>query len=291
MLCKQEITLASDPYLKKASCWYDSETEITARILYFHGGGLLFGSREDIPLLHREFLTRKGCLLIACDYPLAPNAKIELILHDVCASINTSRSITQFSQTACLPYFLWGRSAGAYLVLLAASSGALSVPPAGILSYYGYGFFMDGWHTSPTPFYQTLPAVSDSCLERLPAGLSADGALERHYSAYIYARQSGRWKDLFFSGKDKVFYSRYSLQSAASLPAPLFCAHSIGDPDVPYQEFMELCRRFHAAQYIAPCSAHDFDQDTASDFTKELLEATSAFIASCMGGIHCAAKI
>lgn len=282
MLIEQELTLASDRYPKKASCWYDSATAPAARVLYFHGGGLLFGSRGDLPALHREFLTRRGYVLISFDYPLAPNAKLDLILRDVCASINSPPAIAQLPQAKDLPYFLWGRSAGAYLVLLAAASGALPLPPRGILSYYGYGFFQDSWHTVPAPFYQALPDVSASCLERLPAGLFADGSLEQHYSVYVYARQSGRWRELFFSGREKEFSSRYTLQPVTALPAPLFCAHSIQDPDVPYQEFTELCRRFRAARYLAPGSRHDFDQDTASGAAQEVLEATEAFLARCL---------
>jgi len=282
MLCEQELSFDSAQYPKKATCYYDSEVPPVAKILYFHGGGLLFGSREDLPALHREFLTKRGYLIISYDYPLAPSAKIDLILDDVCASINEAGSMMQFPRAAVLPYFLWGRSAGAYLVLLAAASGRLALPPRGILSYYGYGFFMGNWHTSPCPFYQAFPAISASCLGHIPECLSASGALDRHYSAYVYARQSGRWKDLFFSGKDKVFYARYSLQLITQMPAPLFCTHSISDPDVPYQEFTELCRRFQAIRYIAPCSTHDFDQDTASTTTQELLEETSLFLERCL---------
>ena len=87
-----------------------------------------------------------------------------------------------------LPYFLWGRSAGAYLCLLAAAGGKLTEKPVGILSYYGYGFLCDGWFMTPSKYYNTLPPVSEAALGAIPSGIHAEGALDRHYSVYVYAR-------------------------------------------------------------------------------------------------------
>ena len=56
------------------------------------------------------------------------------------------------------------------------------------------------------------------------------------------------------------------------------CAHSTGDTDVPYSEFLELCNRYHAKRFIAATDVHDFDRDEDSPFTNRLLEATLAFM-------------
>lgn len=282
MLTQQEFTLALSPYPKKVSVCFDDAAEPVSRILYFHGGGLLFGSREDLPALHKELLTKRGHLLLSFDYPLAPGAEIGRILEDVLDSVRAAHTLAPLRPD--LPYFLWGRSAGAYLTLLAAASGELPSPPRGILSYYGYGFFQDSWQDRPAPFYQALPPAHPAALERLSRELRADGDPEIRYSLYVYARQSGLWRKLFFSGKDKEFYPRFSLRAAAFLPCPLFCAHSIGDPDVPFQEFSELSRRFQAARYIAPGDVHDFDRDDSSGTTRELLEETAAFLDRCLAG-------
>ena len=177
-----------------------------------------------------------------------------------------------------LPYFLWGRSAGAYLCLLAAAKGNFKKPPKGILSYYGYGFLCDGWFMTPSKYYCTLPPVNDTALGAIPSGIHASGGLDTHYSVYVYARQKGEWIDLIYAGRQKYFYLDYTLRTCDKMPCPLFCAHSIGDTDVPYSEFLELCNHYPAKRFIATCNTHDFDRDETSPVTTQLLSATIEFM-------------
>lgn len=177
-----------------------------------------------------------------------------------------------------LPFFLWGRSAGAYLCLLAAAQGDLPTAPKGILSYYGYGFLCDGWFDTPSSFYCSLPPVEASCLDNAGTELRAFGSLDTHYSIYVYARQTGRWRALLYEGREKYFYLDYTLRTCTSLPCPLFCAHSTNDPDVPYEEFLALTGRYAAKQFIAAGSTHDFDRVEEDPFTGSLLEETLKFL-------------
>lgn len=242
-------------------------------------------------MFHLETLTEAGYCIIAFDYPLAPAAKLDLILEDVCASIlhyieNLSlyieipESETGAADTSgtCLPFFLWGRSAGAYLCLLAAASGKITKNPSGILSYYGYGFLCDGWFMTPSSYYCTLPAVNETALSAVPPEIHADGDLNTHYSVYVYARQKGNWTDLIYSGRQKFFYLDYTLRTCEKMPCPLFCAHSTGDTDVPYSEFLELCGRYRAQRFVASHNMHDFDRDEKNPVTARLLEATLKFL-------------
>ena len=157
-----------------------------AVILYFHGGGLVYGSREDLPDFHIETLTNAGFTIIAFDYPLAPESKIDIILSDVINSIENF-----ISNNDNLPYFLWGRSAGAYLCLLAASK-KLSKAPNGILSYYGYGFLTRDWFETPSSYYNTLPKVNENCLDVCKDNICTSGSLDSRYSIYVYARQNSK---------------------------------------------------------------------------------------------------
>lgn len=285
-------TLSQSPYIKYATIYENPDTAPACQLLYIHGGGLLSGSRLDLPEKHIQKLTDAGCRIIALDYPLAPAADIRMILDDIITSINqlmTSDEIVPdavISQSVPgnrgLPCFLWGRSAGAYLCLLAAASGKLKKAPAGVISYYGYGLLTDLWFQEPNAYYNTLPQVPASCLEHLPVEIHTSGDMDTHYSAYVYARQSGKWKDLIYEGKDKDFYLNYSLRTCDALPCPLFCAHSTGDPDVPYAEFTALVQKYQAKQYVASGNVHDFDRNEKSFFTRGVLDATVQFVKSCL---------
>ena len=76
MIKKDEFIFYTMPCTKAAAIYYDPETESRACLLYFHGGGLVYGSKEDLPALHLQTLCEQGFRIIAFDYPLAPQASI-----------------------------------------------------------------------------------------------------------------------------------------------------------------------------------------------------------------------
>ena len=279
---KKIIEIQGAPYPKKASVYPAEGNCEKGAVLYFHGGGLLYGSREDLPEGHIQAVTGAGFTLVSFDYPLAPAAKLPDIYADVFSSIEYFLRNPEAFGCETGPYFLWGRSAGAYLCLLTAAKGNLSEAPSGILSYYGYGFLCDGWFLAPDPYYRSLPAVPASCLDPLPKKISAEGSLEKHYSAYVYARQSGNWLSLLYEGRQKYFYTDYTLRLCGALPCPLFAAHSTGDPDVPFSEYQELLRRYHARPFLVSGSEHDFDRNPYHPFTRKLLEESVRFMEECL---------
>lgn len=286
MLTQKTILIPNTLYQKNATIYEDTSIQPVADILYFHGGGLLYGQREDLPQLHLSTLTQAGYRIIAFDYPLSPSAKLDLILEDACASVNHYIENPSFYHSETLPYFLWGRSAGAYLCLLIAASGQCKKAPAGILSYYGYGFLCDGWFTAPSTYYRTLPSVDESAFRAIPSEIHAEGELNTHYSVYVYARQTGSWINLIYEGRQKFFYLDFTLRNCSKLPCPLFCAHSITDNDVPYSEFVELCNRYQPKRFIASCNTHDFDRDESNPTTTKLLEATIEFLNQKLSAYH-----
>lgn len=260
--------------------YYDDQVTLKASILYFHGGGLLCGSREDLPELHINTITQAGYAILSYDYPLAPAATLEVIHKDVCDSVNNYLANASTYVGSQLPYFLWGRSSGAYLCLLAAYKGDFFVNPRGIISYYGYGFLCDNWFNTPSAYYRTLPLVPESCLDNINDDIETEGPMETHYVRYVYARQTGNWKNLFFKDRDKFLYLNYSLRLCEQLPCPLFCAHSTRDTDVPYEEFLELQKKYRPTTFVAATDMHDFDRLTETKVTQDLLEATVKFLDS-----------
>lgn len=278
MIQIKRFDLEHSEYNKKMTLYIDDSVESKAAILYFHGGGLLYGSREDLPELHIETMTKAGYAILSYDYPLAPTATLELIHKDVCESVHNYLANSVQYVGKQLPYFLWGRSAGAYLCLLAAAKGDFFVNPHGLISYYGYGFLCDNWFKTPSPYYKSLPPVPASCIQNIKYELEANGPMDTHYMRYVYARQTGNWKDLIFTDREKFLYLNYSLRLCDHMPCPLFCAHSTGDTDVPYEEFMELQRKYRPDIFVASTDIHDFDRFTDTSAAKDLLEKTILFL-------------
>lgn len=260
----------------EATHYQDDNVSPKANLIYLHGGGLLYGTKEDLPKRHLETFTQAGLQIFAINYPLAPQAQIEEIVSSIQQSIKHLQNQLHLE----LPYFLFGRSAGAYLALLTATKINQQTDikkPQGVISYYGYGFLTDGWFDSQSLHYLKLPLVSESTFQSLIATPSQEADLKTHFSCYIYARQSGKWKSLIYQGRDKFFYIDYSLR-LAELNLPIFAAHATGDPDVPFAEFQALCEKFNPTKFVIAAELHDFDRDEQSKDTWELIQATINFV-------------
>jgi len=280
-MLKIDISIIKDgDFTKKATIYRDDTAIKKAAVLYFHGGGLLYGDSEDLPEYHIQELTQNGYVIVAMDYPLAPGVMLDGILLDAVESVNDFCSNKDKYFSDDLPYFLFGRSAGSYLALLTAAKGSLREAPAGILSYYGYGFLCDGWYDTPNAFYNQFPKISEEDLPFFDGSILTKGPLETHYNAYVYARQTGKWKDMIYKGRDKDFLLKYSLRVDADISCPIFCAHSIGDPDVPYDEFLKLCDLYKPTRFISTQKVHDFDRLEEHSDTHRLLTNTIAFLNS-----------
>ena len=130
MISIKELETKGSAFPVRAVVYTNPSVEPRACILYFHGGGLLYGHAEDLPSLHLQRLTEAGYPVVSFEYPLAPAAKLDTILACVCSSINHYLNHWQEYVPKRLPYVLFGRSAGAYLCLTAAAHGKLDEKPA-----------------------------------------------------------------------------------------------------------------------------------------------------------------
>lgn len=271
MLIHRTLSLPADGWKKEATLWQEDTAAPRAVLLYLHGGALIYGSRDDLPELHLSSFTRSGFAVITLDYPLAPSASASEILEDVHGSIAYFLKNRRTLFGGELPYFLFGRSAGAYLCLLQLRD-LPSPPPAGIISYYGYGLLCPGWFDRPSSFYRRYPEMPETVL-RIPSREKHTAAeLSTHYAAYVLLRQRGAWSA--FLGQNVP-----SLLSCQVPSCPLFLAHAQGDPDVPFSEFQALSVRFpDCVTFVSSSSVHDFDRDTSLPETHTLLNKTIVFL-------------
>lgn len=235
-------------------------------IIYFHGGGLIWGNRDDLPAAYIELFLNAGYHLLTVDYPLAP----ETALPDIYSSaVEAVRWFINHSETVLhIPtndYTLFGRSAGAYLALLIGSDLNLAKRPDKIISFYGYSSIQETFYLLPSKHYQQYPSIPKSLITQLtqPNPL-AKGPLETRYAIYLYARQTGRWLDLVLS--DKKNQDQFSLSDSelAALP-PVFIAQSKTDQDVPFQQGENLNKKLSDAKFVVIEEAnHDFDSDATN---------------------------
>lgn len=273
----------NDDLTLKASIYPHRSSQPKGIILYFHGGGFVYGSKYDLPKHHIDIISQAGYSIMSFDYRLAPEASFDLILEDVLDGIDyfiLNKDKLGFSN---LPYFLWGRSAGAYLALLA-STNDLSLNPEGIISYYGYGFTVPDWYETSSIDYLKYPMVTKNLVDNIiKDDFIASASIQERFPLYLYGRQTGQWKSMVFGKAIDNFKSQYVLGKHNINPnfPPTFIAHNFRDIDVPFAESMELSKLIPNTK-VFTCSAedHDFDRHENSIHTRNLLNETISFLDS-----------
>ncbi|WP_462226687.1 alpha/beta hydrolase [Alkalibacterium sp.] len=249
----------------KASFYRSEKAETDRTILYFHGGGLVYGKRQDLPDEYIFNLLEAGYHFLAFDYPLAPESSLRVITQAVKDGIywfvENARSTLQLNQS---DYVLFGRSAGAYLCYLMAADETLPKPKR-LIAFYGYSSLAHQAFTEPSAHYMQFPQLPETVISRLikPYPI-AEAPLQTRFALYLHARQSGKWLDLLTDSSEDITTYELTEEQLNQLP-PTFIAHSRTDKDVPYGIAEKLSHQIPEVYlHSIPNGDHDFDRDTES---------------------------
>jgi len=213
-------------------------------ILYFHGGGLLYGVRDDLPELYLNMFLEEGYDFLALDYPLAPESKIDVIMkssyEEILYFLDNYNTIFNLESNK---YLLFGRSAGSYLCFMMCHKLMNNnMPlPISIISLYGYTRLDDVSFHTPSNYYNKLSKIPDESITKIITDTPITYApINTRLSLYIKARQEGSWiKDI--CGSNNI--SDYSVpkEHLTHYP-PTILAAATQDPDVPYKMSKELLK-------------------------------------------------
>ena len=251
----------------KASFYRPKENKIQTTLLYFHGGGLIFGNREDLPKNYIELFAANGIALLAVDYPLAPETKMATIL-DIAFEITDWFVHDFLKKIDSSTYFIMGRSAGGFLAMSSALHAQKNHnAPKGVISLYGYYNLNDAIFTVPNRYYLKYPKVSDAVLASLiKQGQVITKGDQNRFLLYLASRQKGDWMDLLLSSAKQKRELSISRDDIEHLP-PLFLAAASGDPDVPSRQSRQLSN-FHpdASLTLYEIEEHDFDRTHQETF-------------------------
>lgn len=244
-----------------ASLYPANAQDSAITLLYFHGGGLIYGERDDLPKAYIEQLNRNGYNLITFDYPFAPEVTIDnifTVLQQAIAWFKDEHlsTLTISSDNYCL----FGRSAGGYLSLLLANQ--LKDPVCkGIISFYGYYSLQDPSFNQSSPYYQKYPAVPFMTVYQLTQnGPKTQAIISERFPIYLAYRQTGQWVKHLLGKQNAEDYS-LNEEQLSSLP-PAFLAASQADQDVPYY-FSETMAQLipEAHLYTVEDLPHDFESN------------------------------
>lgn len=266
--------------------FHRAETFNGVSILYFHGGGLIYGSRKDVePDTLKRFL-QEGYHFFSFDYRLAPESRLDQIYEDAVLGVEWFLSHAQELGLPSTEHVLFGRSAGAYLSLLLSTEERLMKKPLAVLAYYGYGFLTPGWYEEKSTYYNSFPQITEEiAAAHIEKTEISQGAVQRRYPIYIHARQAGRWLSMLLGGGTSDFIGRFTLLNPGKtqrMPRVFLC-HSLLDPDVPFSESLTLHHALPGSRlYSCAIPRHEIDTDPVEK--KQILKETFDFLTRTLQG-------
>ncbi|RHW32046.1 alpha/beta hydrolase [Lysinibacillus yapensis] len=262
--------------------FYSAPVQSAPVLVYIHGGGLLWGSREDLKAEQVEFYLQSGFNVFSIDYRLAPETK----LPDIKTDIADALSWLKVEGTAQFDYnpekiAVIGGSAGGYLALL---SGTLDTKPQAIVSFYGYGDITGDWARKPSPHYQKMTPVPKELADMLVSkDVITVGPIQKRYAIYMHARQTGVWIDKISGMDTKELSALCPLHLVNSDYPPALLLHGTNDEDVPYEQSVIMSEALTDAgvenQLITiPNGKHVFDEDWENEVVKDAFKDVVQFL-------------
>ncbi|MBO0440056.1 alpha/beta hydrolase [Candidatus Enterococcus ikei] len=249
----------------KLSMTFYSQQEVSASkatIIYFHGGGLLYGDRDDLPETYCQLLVENGYNILTIDYPLAPEVKLPTIYQCLTEAIDWFLTNYQTSLGLEKPdYFLFGRSAGGFLTYLL-SARHHAPEQKGLISFYGYYDLTNPAFNQPSSYYNQFPKIAPMTAQTMIQSKPMTAiSINERFSLYLSGRQFGNWLSyLLSSPSEKESFSLTEVE-VAQLP-PTFLAHSSADQDVPVEASKVALSKIPNVTYEeVEKLPHDFDND------------------------------
>lgn len=266
--------------------FYPVSTKNRPVIVYIHGGGLLWGSREDLKIHQVEYYHQAGFNVFSIDYRLAPESKLPDIVEDVESALQwIEREATAHFDVDSSKIAVIGSSAGAYLALM---SGTFQRKPQAIVSFYGYGDITGDWAIRPNRHYQAMTAVPQELADMLISNQPISvGPIEKRYAIYMHARQQGQWIDRItglnpVSNKSELA-TFCPLSYASEKFPPTLLLHGTKDEDVPYEQSLLMNNALSDAGtpsklITIPDAGHVFDDDWSHPVVQHAFEEVISFL-------------
>lgn len=228
-----------------------------ATILYLHGGGFLFGDRDDLPELYLNSFLENGFNVLTFDYPLAPETTLTEIIH--CLEEAISWYLKNYQTKLNLSnsdFFLFGRSAGGYLASLLTNNNYKQ--QLGLIRFYGYHQLEHMDFVLPSSFYNRFPKVppheAQQLIQKQPV---TDEVLAKRFPIYLSARQYGNWLNYLGTITDELSLNSDQLKQFP----PAFIVHCKEDPDVPPAASRQLSEAVKRSTLLElDLNEHDFDR-------------------------------
>ncbi|PWN24111.1 alpha/beta-hydrolase [Microstroma glucosiphilum] len=292
------LQIAFDVYLAPSA----TKERPSPVLIWWHGGGLLQGSRSSLPPHLLAAPTRHGLTVISADYRLAPQTRLPEIVADcrdaLACVLSPSFDSLVTGRVDTSKVFLSGSSAGGWLSLLVSSSLAFEkmgiplVPGAkekvrGTIPIYPISDITQPfWRTRQRPVSYLGGRVIDGprelgeFLDPHAPQVANSAPDSKRSSFYHYMIQEALLEELLLTGtglkgEDVAIAQGLNEGSITSMP-PTLIFHGTADDKVPFSQAQSVAdalraRDFHVEFVVEEGKDHLYDQDPKEEM-KEMYE-------------------
>ncbi|WP_391117599.1 alpha/beta hydrolase [Psychrobacillus sp. L3] len=283
---KHTVIYKKDERFTLEGDYYETSSTNAPVVVYIHGGGLLWGTKEELSEDMIYLYTNNGYGLFSINYRLAPETKLPDIMEDVEDALLwiESEGPKQFSIDP-QKIVVVGSSAGGFLAL---STGTFKNKPRAIVSFYGYGDISADWATSQNSFYCQKDLVSKEMTKHIITDeVISEASVEERFLLYLYARQTGEWVQEVTGINptiNKEALLKYCpIHHVTKDYPPTLLLHGTNDVDVPYLQsvFMRaaLIKENVKAKLITiPNGEHVFEKDFHNPVVQNALKEVIDFL-------------
>ncbi|MGD0519377.1 MAG: alpha/beta hydrolase [Thermoguttaceae bacterium] len=204
-------------------------------VVFFHGGGFIFGNREiGLQSALRDRLLKDKCIIVSADYRLAPETKIEQIFKDAEDVYNwTIKEGPQLFNADADKIIAMGTSAGGQLAL---HLGLKSPRPKAVVLISSSGDYSSlNWETGDVSILKSAPEYSVVGESEI-----SFGDRNKRLTLYLFLRDNKLFMYEVFgfdvSKESKRFKDFLPINNLDAGYPPTLILHAKTDADVPYSQ-------------------------------------------------------
>ena len=254
---------------------YPAGQPATKYFIYFHGGGFVYGSKNDLPTALTDVFHKAGYTVLAMDYLLAPNHSFK----DILATLEASFKELKETYIKDAPFSFCGRSAGGYaeLFLTKRLIEQGETLPENIVNFYGYydlAFINDKRVIAPQTVTEALIANIDQ------STTVWDDPLMQRYLLYVYGVQQQLLPEYYQVNDENMADFTISAETFKQFPRT-FSSASTSDSEVPFKYSKSLKRMIPECKFAA---IYDLDHDFLKQPENEQVQKVFAQLGDWLEG-------
>lgn len=250
-----------------------AEKPVKGVVIYFHGGGFVYGSKNDLPQKLQNIFLDKGYTVLAIDYLLTPNTSLQ----DSLSQMQQTLVELQEKEIKDLPFSFCGRSAGGFAMMYLTKQllQQNKTLPEQLIHFYGYSDL--AFINNPRELADMTVTKEMIASTELEQPVWDDPLLQR-YLLYIYGVQQQKLADFYQVSKENS--EQFAIEKSILQQFPrTFSSASTTDEEIPFKYSKQLKRLIPDCKFFPVYNLeHDFLKHPEDEQVEKVLDKLAEWL-------------